>query len=308
MDRRNFLKTIAFGVAAFGLSGCRGKVKSASYPGKLITKSIPATGKEVPVIGMGTWQTFDVGNDASLKDHRTRILREFFKGGGGIIDSSPMYGSSESVVGYGLEKLNKPDSLFSATKVWTSSTEKGRRQIEQSLNHWNVRHFDLQQVHNLVNWSAHLKTLFDLKKSGKVKHVGITTYGGYRHNEMAAIMKSEPVDFIQLTYNVENRKAEDHLLQLARERKIAVIANRPFGGGPLIDRMQRKPFPDWGPEVGCDNWPQLLLKFIVSHPALTCAIPATTQIEHMQENMGACHGELLKQNTREKILNYINRF
>ena len=302
MNRRDFFKTIIFSTLGWGLACSTGR--SSPYKGPLITKTIPSSGKKLPVIGMGTWQTFDVGEDTSLRDHRTKILEEFFKGGGGMIDSSPMYGSSESVVGYGLNRLGHPDGLFSATKIWTSSTEQGQAQFDQSLDRWGVQTLNLEQVHNMLNWENHLETLFQLKDEGKIEHVGVTTYGGYSHGQLEQIMKSRPLDFIQLTYNLENRKAEKRVLPLAKEKGIAVIANRPFGGGSLIDRMQRHAFPSWGKELDCNNWPQLLLKFIVSHPALTCAIPATTQIIHMKENMGACHGRLLEEKERERVVAY----
>ncbi len=305
MNRREFLKTIAFSTLAWGLAYPTGR--GNPYKGPLITKTISSTGKSIPVIGMGTWQTFDVGQDTNLRKHRSKILETFFKEGGGMIDSSPMYGSSESVVGYGLNRLNYPDGLFPATKIWTSSTEQGKAQFQQSLNRWGVETLDLEQVHNMVNWENHLETLFRLKAEGKIDHVGVTTYGGYSHGQLEKIMKNQPLDFIQLTYNVENRKAENRILPLAQEKGVAVIANRPFGGGPLIDRMQRHPFPSWGKELDCANWPQLLLKFIVSHPALTCAIPATTQIIHMQENMGACHGRLLEPKEQERIVRYVGK-
>jgi len=304
MDRRRFLQYIALTTAYWGIPATPGTPQPNT--GELITKEIPSSGKSVPVIGMGTWITFDVGQNPQKQDHRTEILREFFKGGGAVIDSSPMYGSSEATVGYGLEQLDYPDELFSATKVWTSSTSEGLEQIEASKRFWGVQTLDLEQVHNLRNWEGHLENLFELKEKGDIGHVGVTTYGGYRHSQIERIMDSRPIDFIQLTYNIENRKPEERLLGVARDRGIAVIANRPFGGGPLIDRMQRHPLPSFAAEMDCDNWPQLLLKFIVSHPSLTCAIPATTQIEHMRENMGACHGRLLEQSEREQIISYIS--
>lgn len=303
MDRLEFIKKIALATAAGSLTSFPGLTSLKAD--NLITKTIPSSGVELPVIGMGTWLTFDVGTNKRLKDHRTTILEEFFARGGGLIDSSPMYGSSEAVVGYGLEQLGYPADLFSATKVWTSSTREGKAQIRRSKELWGVHTLDLEQVHNLINWQNHLETLFRMKEQGSVRHVGVTTYGGYRHGELANIMKSQPIDCIQLTYNVENRKAEERILGLAQELDIAVIANRPFGGGSLIDRMQRHPLPPWLDEVDCRNWPQLLLKFIVSHPAVHCAIPATTQVEHMKENMGACHGKLLAESDRQRLLDYI---
>jgi diketogulonate reductase-like aldo/keto reductase len=254
---------------------------------------------------MGTWITFNVGEVPRLLRERTEILRTFFARGGGMIDSSPMYGSAEKVVGYCSSRLGKPEGLFSATKVWTRSTRGGRGQAQDSLNLWQVDRLDLQQVHNLVNWQGHLPMLRELKDQGKIRYLGITTSHGRRHDELARIMKSEPLDFVQLTYNIERREAEDRLLGLAQDRGIAVIANRPYGGSRVIDRAQSHPLPQWAREVHCRNWPEFLLKWIVSHPAVTCAIPATSQVVHMRENMGACQGELPGPKDRERMARYV---
>lgn len=272
----------------------------------VVTKSIPSTGIRLPVIGMGTWITFNVGDDPEARSVRTDVMRTFFANGGGMIDSSPMYGSSEEVVGHSLRQLGLTPGLFSATKVWTSSAAEGPRQVARSHDLWGVRQFDLQQVHNLISWEAHLEMLFAMKKEGRLGHVGVTTSHGRRHGELEEIMRTQPIDFVQLTYNLVDREVENRLLPLAAERGIAVIANRPFRGGPLLDRIQRERLPTWASEFDCGNWPQFLLKFIVSHPVVTCAIPATTRVDHMRENMGAAQGRLPDAELRTRMLQHVS--
>jgi len=277
---------------------------------ELLALSAVATGwpafaqtPQVPRIGMGTWITFNVGDNQKLRDARAEVLNEFFKAGGGMIDSSPMYGSSEAVVGYGLKKLGFPKTLFSATKVWTSSADEGIEQIKNSHNLWGLKKFDLLQIHNLDGWPAHIKTLFKMKSEGKLKYVGITTSHGRRHAEFEKIMRAHPLDFVQLTYNIVDREAEKRLLDVAKERGMAVIANRPLDGGRLFDRVKGKPVPAWAAEeLGCRHWSQFFLKFVVSHPAVTCAIPATSKVEHMRENMGAGGGVMPDAAQREKMI------
>lgn len=273
----------------------------------LIKKKIPSSGEAITAIGMGTWQTFNVGGDTQLRNDRTEVLKAFFDGGGQLVDSSPMYGSSQEVVGYALGKLGRPGQLFSAEKVWTSEGGETREQIAATAKAWQVSSFDLMQVHNLLSWRQHLNTLRAMKEAGELRYIGITTSHGRRLDEFEQIMRSQPLDFVQLTYNIEDRWAEERLLPLAKEKGIAVIANRPFGGGALVDYFQRgnKPLPAWAKEINCTNWPQFLLKFIVSHPAVTCAIPATTRVEHMKENMGAAQGQLPDAKMRRQMLNYV---
>lgn len=304
IDRRSFLGLLAAAGAAIPF--VRLLAAGTGRLADVVKKVIPSTGQRVPVIGMGTWITFNVGRDPEALRARTDVMRAFFAGGGGMIDSSPMYGSSEEVVGHGLSGLGATPGLFSATKVWTSSGPEGPRQIERSLELWGVDRFDLLQVHNLVAWEKHLDLLFELKRVGRLGHVGVTTSHGRRHGELEEIMHSRPIDFVQLTYNVVDREAENRLLPLAAERGIAVIANRPFRGGSLIDRIQRERLPDWASEIDCRNWAQFLLKFIVSHPAVTCAIPATTRVDHVRENMGAAQGRLPDADLRARMLAYVN--
>ena len=267
------------------------------------TKPIPATGEPVPVIGMGTWITFNVGDDPAAIASRAEVLRAFFAAGGGMVDSSPMYGSAEAVLGTTLAALGHPPGLFSATKVWTGSGADGPAEMAESARLWGLDRFDLMQVHNLLAWEEHLETLKAMKAEGRVRYIGVTTSHGRRHRELARVMEQEPIDFVQLTYNIVDREAEARLLPLAAERGIAVIANRPFRRGDLIERSRGRPLPGWAGEIACTGWPQALLKFIVSHPAVTCAIPATSQVPHMVENMGAGLGPLPDAALRGRMAN-----
>lgn len=313
VDRRTFLKGVGAGAAAASLYPALGRASEGSglttgetLEKELITHTIPSTGEEVTAIGMGTWQTFNVGGDPKLRRARLQVLESFFEHDGQMIDSSPMYGSSQSVVGWGLVQLGMPDSLFSADKVWTRDGSATREQIQQTGNEWNLERFDLMQVHNLLSWQAHLETLNKMKEAGEIRYVGITTSHGRRHREFARVMRNRDLDFVQLTYNLGNRTVENELLPLAKSEGIAVIANRPYAGGRLVDRYQGvHELPEWAAEYDIANWPQFLLKFIISHPAVTVAIPATTKVEHMRENMGASHGELPDEEGRQRMLEYV---
>jgi diketogulonate reductase-like aldo/keto reductase len=270
-----------------------------------ITKPIPSTGERLPVVGLGSWITFNVGDDVELRDECAAVMRAFFAAGGRMIDSSPMYGSSQSVIGYGLRQLARPAALFSADKVWVSSGARGPEQIEQSREYWGIRRFDLLQVHNLLGWEDHLPALLAMKAEGRVRYVGITTSEGRRHSEIETLMASRPLDFVQLTYNIVDREAEGRLLPLARDRGIAVIANRPFQQGALIREVTRRPLPSWAGETGAATWAQFILKFIVSHPAVTCAIPATSNVAHVKENMAAANGFLPDAAMRRRMASYV---
>jgi diketogulonate reductase-like aldo/keto reductase len=277
-------------VAGISLAPLAHQLASANaYP---LRKIIPSTGESVPPIGMGTWLTFDVGVNAGLRRDRLDVTRTFFEMGGAIIDSSPMYGSSQDVLGYALSNLSYPDAMFAADKVWIRDRESGPEQIVQSRRRWGVEAFDLLQVHNLVSWRDHLETLFAMKAEGRLRYVGVTSYAGLRYDQIETIMNAHPIDFIQITYNLADREAESRLLPLAQERGIAVLANRPFRESQLINAAMRQPLPDMAAEIGARNWAQFLLKFIISHPAITAAIPATRRVDHMRENMGALTGPL----------------
>ncbi len=300
-DRRTFVSLCGWGAAGAAL----GVRPLGALTSSAITRAIPSTGERLPVIGMGSWITFHVGDNAAERAVRVEILRQFFSRGGALIDSSPMYGLSEQVIGYCLEQLGQPEALFSATKVWTPGELLGVSQMKHSEHLWGGDGFDLMQIHNLVDWQTHMKTLLRWKAEGRIRYIGITTSHGRRHGQLEQVIKSEPIDFVQFTYNILDREAERRLLPAAAEHGVAVIINRPFRRGALLDRLQGKPLPAWAGEFGCENWPQFLLKFIVSHPHVTCAIPATSRVDHMLENMGANFGELPDQRSRGRMIGYV---
>jgi diketogulonate reductase-like aldo/keto reductase len=289
------------GVAAAGFSALAPPLSRAA----VLRKRIPSTGEELPVIGLGSWITFNVGGDQELRDECAAVMEAFFEAGGTLIDSSPMYGSSQDVIGYGLGKLGRTRSVFSADKVWTGSAEEGAGQIAASKRFWRLPRFHLLQVHNLVAWHDHLPLLFAMKERGEIRYVGITTSEGRRHEEFEQVMRKHPLDFIQITYNIVDREAEQRLLPLALELGMAVIANRPFQQGALTERLGDNPLPAWAAEIGAATWAQFILKFIISHPAITCAIPATTRVDHVQENVAAAAGSLLDQQTRVRMADYV---
>ncbi|THK36552.1 aldo/keto reductase [Ensifer sp. MPMI2T] len=276
-----------------------------AQPADALRKVIPSSHEEIPAIGLGTWITFNVGDDPVLKDECAAVIAAFFEGGGRLIDSSPMYGSSQPTIGYGLKNLGYPDRLFAAEKVWISDPASGPEQIEASRAYWGVEKFDLMQVHNLVSWEDHLPMLFEMKAKAQLRYVGITTSEGRRHREIESIMTSEPIDFVQLTYNILDREAEERILPLAQEKGIAVIINRPFRQGSLIRQLDDEPLPEWIAETGARSWAQFLLKFIVSHPAVTCAIPATTRVDHVRENLEAGGGVLPDETMRRRMVDYV---
>ena len=270
------------------------------------SKPIPSSGEEIPVLGLGSWITFNVGHDRPAREQCAEVMRHFFAAGGRLVDSSPMYGSSQGVIGDGLQKLAAQRQVFSADKVWTSSD--GAAQIEASRRLWRVPQFDLLQVHNLLAWQQQLPLLQAMKAAGRLRYVGVTTSEGRRHREMEQIMRSHSIDFVQLTYNLVDREAEQRLLPLARERGIAVLANRPFQEGALLRRLQRSPLPGWAADIDCVSWAQVALKFIVSHPALTCAIPATSSVAHVQENMGAARGRMPDEALRKRMAADVDKY
>ncbi|MBF59194.1 aldo/keto reductase [Halomonas sp. FeN2] len=304
ITRRQSLTLIGATLAAMALP----TASLFANTGGMRHKTFAGTDKTLPVIGMGTWRTFNVGSDPELLDARTEVVKAFFEYGGGLIDSSPMYGSAPDVMGYALQQLGTPESLFSAEKVWSPAGGSAGEQVAELKERWKVEHFDLVQVHNLTDWREHLAALQEMKAEGIIRHVGITTSHSRRHREIEQIMTSEDIDFVQLTYNITHREAENRLLPLAEERGIGVIANRPYDGGSLIQNLKRRdaPLPEWAnEECGCTTWADFLLKFIVSHPAVTCAIPATTQVEHLRENMRAGHDPMPSANARQRMAAYI---
>jgi diketogulonate reductase-like aldo/keto reductase len=287
----------ALGAAAAGWT-CRAGL---AQPREAITRPIPSTGELLPAIGLGTWITFDAGADPRRRDALAPVLQAFFDRGGRLIDSSPMYGSSEEVIGALMPRIRNRAPAFAATKVWIVGRGAGVRQMEASRKLWGVPRFDLMQIHNMVDWPAHLETLKAWKAEGRIRYIGITTSHGRRHAEMEKAIATEPLDFVQFTYNIADRSVERRLLPLAAERRLAVIANRPFDGGNLFERVAGKPLPAWAREFDCTTWAAFFLKFVVSHPAVTCAIPATSQTPHVFENMAALYGPLPDARHRQRM-------
>jgi diketogulonate reductase-like aldo/keto reductase len=301
LQRRRVLAGLA-GLAAAAPGLLLPSAAAAQPATALPLRAIASSRERLPVIGLGTWITFNVGRDAQLREECTRVVEAFLAGGGRLIDSSPMYGSAQDVVGQALRTLGARDRVFAADKVWTGSGRQGPAQIEDSRAYWGLPRFDLLQVHNLLAWEEHLPLLLRMKAQGRLRYVGVTTSEGRRHAEMERVMTSRPLDFVQLTYNPVDREAEQRLLPLAAERGISVIVNRPFQQGALLRRLARHALPGWAePELGATSWAQLILKFIVSHPAVTCVIPATTQVAHVRENLAAAAGRLPDAALRQRI-------
>ncbi len=277
----------------------------AQGPGALLSRAIPSTGERIPAIGLGSWITFNVGDDPEGRAAAAAVLRAFFAAGGTVVDSSPMYGSSQDVIGQALTQL-RPARLFAADKVWTRGAAPGAEQIATSARRWRLqRPFDLLQVHNLLDWETQLPRLFEMKAAGRLRLVGITTSEGRRHREIEALMQRHPLDFVQFSYNLLDREAEQRLLPLARERGVAVLVNRPFRQGDLLRALARHPLPGWAADIGCRHWAQVALKFVLSHPAVGCVIPATSQVAHLAQNMEAGHGPLPDAALRERMAAHV---
>ena len=292
MKRRTFIQCSMLAAAAPG--------RAQDAP---LTRPIPSTGEAIPRVGLGSWITFNVGQDPQSRAQCAQVMRAFFQAGGRLIDSSPMYGSSQGVIGEGLRTVAARQSVFSADKVWTSSD--GAAQVEASRGLWQVPRFDLLQVHNLLAWEKQLPLLQRMKERGQLRYVGITTSEGRRHREFEQLMRGHSLDFVQFTYNLFDREAEERLLPLAAERGIAVLVNRPFQEGTLVRRLQRHPLPAWAAEIECTSWAQFALKFVISHPAVSCAIPATRRVDHVRENMAAARGRMPDEALRRRMASHV---
>ncbi len=301
IDRRRFIKQ-SIGVTATALSW-PGLLTAA--PLAAIKKPIPKTGEQLPVIGMRTSRTFDIANDPRMRNQLAEVLQIFFDQGGALIDSSPMYGNAEQVTGDLLKIVKNKQALFAATKVWTWGKQEGIAQMQRSSRRMGVKVFDLMQIHNLRDWEVQLETLKAWKAEGKVRYIGITTSHGRFHDELEVLLENEPFDFVQFSYNILNRTVEQRLLPLAQERKIATLINRPFARGELFGAVKGKALPAWASDIDVQSWGQFFLKFVVSHPGVTCAIPATSKPHHMLDNMAAGFGRLPDAAMRQRMLRYI---
>ena len=301
MTRRAAVRVIGLGGAGMMLS----PFGMAAEPQTMIQRAIPSSGEKLPVIGLGTWQSFDVGASAGDRQPLEEVLQAFVRLGGRVIDSSPMYGRAEGVVGDLASKLGLHDRLFLATKVWTTGKEAGVKSMDRSFDLMKTKRMDLMQVHNLVDVQTHLATLRAWKEQGRVRYIGITHYTASAHDDVVRVLQREKVDFVQINYSVREREAEERVLAVAQERGVAVIVNRPFGGGNLFSRVRGKALPDFAGEIGCESWAQLFLKWIIAHPAVTCAIPATSKVRHLEDNMGAGTGQLPDPKMRQRIVDAV---
>ena len=299
--RRKALLTAA-GLAALAAV----KPAAAAAPGNFLERSIPASGERLPVIGVGTWQTFDVGNDTAARVALKEVLAVFAKGGGRAIDSSPMYGTSETVTGDLMAETGLAGKLFVATKVWTEGRNEGVRQMDLSFKRLRVPRMDLMQVHNLVDVAAHTKTLEEWKAKQRVRYIGITHYSASAYEDVERWLKTGKYDFLQINYSLAERESENRLLPLATEKKAAVIINRPFAEGAMFRRVSGKPVPAWAAEFGAATWAQFFLKWIVSHPSVTCVIPGTGKPGHMLDNLAAGSGPLPDAAMRKRMAQYFD--
>lgn len=271
----------------------------------ILQRTIPSSGEKLPVVGLGTWQTFDVGNSADEREPLKKVLQTLIEKGGAVVDSSPMYGTSEDVVGDLSTELGFNEKLFIATKVWITGKENGIRQMNESFEKLKRKKIDLMQVHNLKDWSLHLPTLQEWKNQGRIRYTGITHYTESVYDSVEQVLKNNPVDFLQINYSLLSRKAEERLFPLAQEKKVAVLVNQPFEEGALFQRVKGKPLPEWSKDFDCASWGQFFLKFILSHPAVTCVIPGTSRPHHMADNLAAGLGKLPDQKQRTQMIRLI---
>jgi diketogulonate reductase-like aldo/keto reductase len=278
--------------------------ESVGWPGNV--SMIPSSREVLPVIGLGTWQKFDVDLTSDNRRQLGDVLSLFIKLGGRVIDTSPMYGRAEDVIGDLTSTLGIRDKLFLATKVWTRGQENGIREMERSMVRLRAKQIDLIQVHNLVDVHTHLATLREWKEQGRIRYIGITHYESGAFDEVEKIMRSEKLDFVQINYSLMEREAEEKILPLAQERGVAVIVNRPFGGGDLFDRVRSKSLPEWSADFDCRSWAQFFLKWIIANSAVTCAIPATGKARHLEDNMQAGIGRLPDTKMRQRMVELVS--
>ena len=300
-SRRQFLQTSA--TASLMVSLAPGVALAAESA--VIKKTIPSSGERLSVIGLGTSRTFDVASQNAVKSPLMAVMQAFFDNGGQLIDSSPMYGSAESVTGALVKQATNKQDIFTATKVWTDGKREGIEQMERSMQRLGVEQIDLMQIHNLRDWQTHIDTLLDWKAEGRIRYIGITTSHGRYHDELEEILQQLPLDFVQFSYNILNRTVEQRLLPIARDKGIATLINRPYQRGSLFRKVKGKSLPAWAAEFDCTSWGQFFLKFIAAHPAVTCIIPATSKLKHMVDNMAAGYGRLPDEATRQHMIRFI---
>ena len=293
-------------LAAASLTGLASLSLAESGAFKVGKRPIPGSGEMLPMVGLGTYQAFGVGQDRNERDPLKEVLRLFVEHGGALVDSSPMYGTAESVVGDLAADQGLTSKLFMATKVWTTGRDAGIRQMEESMQRMKVTRMDLMQIHNLQDWKTHAKTLKEWKAAGRIHYTGLTHYHSGAYGELERLIKTKDFDFVQFNYSISEREAEERLLPLAQDTGTAVIINRPFAQASLFSRVRGKEVPAWAAEFDCKSWGQFFLKYILSHPAVTCVIPATSKPHHLVDNMGAGIGRLPDTATRKKMAEYMD--
>jgi diketogulonate reductase-like aldo/keto reductase len=302
MTRREAAKLIGGTSAGLLLPVGASLTQTKSESSTMLMRAIPSSGEKLPVIGLGTWRTFDVDLTSDTWRQLEEVLSLFVKLSGRVIDSSPMYGRAEEVIGELTSALGIRDKLFLATKVWTRGKENGIKSIERSMALLRTNRIDLMQVHNLLDVDTHLATLREWKAQGRIRYLGVTHYNSSAFREVEKILKRENLDFLQINYSLMEAEAEQHVLPLAQERGVAVVVNRPFGAGDLFEKVRSKPLPDWSGDFDCRSWAQFFLKWIVANPAVTCAIPATGKPQHLSDNMQAGIGRLPDANMRRRMV------
>src|SRR2546427_1513528 len=270
-----------------------------------LARPIPSSGEPIPAVGLGTWRTFDVGASPTERAPLRDVLKDFAELGGRVVDSSRMYGTAESVVGDLAADLAITDKLFLATKVWTSGREAGVAQMDQSLKRLRAQRLDLIQIHNLLDWRTHLRTLREWKAAGRTRYLGVTHYTASAYDELERVLRAEALDFVQVNYSLGEREAERRILPLARDRGVAVLANRPFAEGDLFQRVRSVSVPPWAVEFDCDSWAQFFLKWILANPAVTCAIPGTSRPQHLVDNLKAATGKLPDAAMRDRMAAHV---
>ena len=305
ITRRQAAKLIGGTTAGLLLPIAASRSFGADESTAMLTRTIPSSGEKLPVIGLGTWQVFDVGPSKAERAPLELVLSSLVKLGGRPVDSSPMYGRSEEVIGDLATKLQLQDKLFLATKVWTRGRQGGIESMERSFTRFKTKRIDLMQVHNLVDVTTHLQTMREWKTQGRFRYIGVTHYNENAFPEVEKVLRSEKVDFLQINYSIGEREAEQRILPLAQELGVALMINRPFGGGDLFRRVRAKPLPEWAAECDCRSWAQFLLKWIIAHPGVTCVIPATNNPDHLRDNAAAGVGRLPDANMRKRMVEYV---
>jgi len=306
MTRREAAKIFGTATAGLMLPTNVSRGQANSEPSTMLTRAIPSSGEKLPVIGLGTWRTFDVELTSDTRRTLEEVLALLVKLGGRVIDSSPMYGRAEGVIGELTSALGIRDKLFLAAKVWTQGKENGIKSMERSMALLRTNRIDLMQVHNLLDVQTHLATLRQWKEQGRIRYLGVTHYDSSALPQIEHILKTEKLDFLQINYSLMEREAEQRVLPLAQERGVAVIVNRPFGAGDLFDKVRSKPLPDWTGDFDCRSWAQFFLKWIVGNPAVSCAIPATGKPQHLEDNMQGGFGRLPDPNTRPRMVELVS--